>query len=57
MAKTAVHFNSDVACQLRWHFIISPVTLITHLNYGQFYSHAYVDVRETWTRENQPNAF
>jgi len=23
---------------------------------GQFYSHAYVDTRKTWTHGNQPNA-
>ena len=27
------------------------------LIYGQFYSHAYVNTWETWTRRNQPNAF
>jgi len=24
---------------------------------GQFYSHAYVDTRETWTHGDQPKAF
>jgi len=31
-------------------FILIPV-------HGQFYSHAYIYTRETWTHGNQPNAF
>jgi len=27
------------------------------LEIGQFYSHAYVNKRETWTHGNQPKAF
>jgi len=36
--------------------IKQSIDITETLLFCQFYSHAYVNTRETWTHENQPNA-
>jgi len=46
-------------CKLSlWAEFVAPRYYILVINIiGQFYSHAFVDITETWTRWNEPDAF